>query len=1115
MKSIPISIVFWCAFKLQNNKIRGMNTLMFMIIYYLLPIVLSRPVRQPILGDQQKLSSQRNFVFHTPKSSTGTEKGILNYAVEMTDNVHNLDGSMFIDSIDCSKENMLKIVTTSKTIENWKEDDLISGSSMWGCENLNRRVKSLDLQYEENGYFGYIMKTSNADIKEYFTKARVRYSSGDDDEEVQIHPPVEHHNTTQNPGNNQLIQSTWSDSQENEFKFLKGTRKSEDYIEEAEPLIGNVFYRGDKITVKFKTFAKCQNTDLSIRWKIKKHISLKQDEAIMFFTSTVSKEHNDGSVIAEEMVLDSTELAEYAYISMSVTCMGTEYKYYLSKYFSYNVIPEIIVTSPSVGKAYQLQDTITFEWEYTNEMIQKYPTITLIVFECGKVSCNKVTSKKYLNEEVQTKLKQFTWQIDKNIVKDTDLVLQIDYNCNFAFSSWCEYAISPMFQVLSPTSSADQVTITDPEVGNLYQSGEQLCVHWTYEENMEDELVIIELKKDVFGLDPTYYQGYTNLHSKVGCFEIPPVSGSSDFYTQMRFKCGLFFCKLAVGNYITINQERKIRFEHGSAKSPYKSIDITFGVDKPISDKFYISVKQKYPNFLVVQPPIVLQTFYGPDYVPGQRYNTTLVFKKESPFKLFVSIQYDCLIGKFMCKTERSRYFSIETTSSGGWNDPNDPSGFRKKIPLFDLSCRNVAKSTNPIGVALKKLCSQSTQYIALDAGIKTTCENCYAIAKFKLKNFEFDLSFAGVSRMSADIVMDTTLSFNTVNQFNIKLRSSQQIPIFDLKELGIPSFQLQIGSYLLSIGPILSANYVYNFDFSIFAKLLTKYTVNYQFKLNYNNFAKNPLIYEIVKKETKGEIGYEGGAALNVDFGLKLQVGVGIGVGSLNLDVYTWANNTLTMKYPPFQPSADYLVEGRKVPHYLNYDLDFTMNVIPWYKFPWAGSKRRDYTFVTYEYNLLRKGFLEAGTQSKERIVVISVENDYFTKNVELAQLHSFDEINSLLHDFSLNSTIVFPEDKKLVSFSKEEQTPYSKVEILISDVKIQDELLYKLKKYILFGEVPSGVTLSEEYTFLNILSKSTLKTNKIDGCKMTDLKDEKCRECNEGYVMKDWKCFPFNTIE
>ncbi|ELP90920.1 hypothetical protein EIN_361330 [Entamoeba invadens IP1] len=1104
----------------------------------------------------------------------------------MVEGVHNFDDEMSVDSIDCNEMNTLKIVATSKDIEKWEEGDLLSGSQMWGCENLNRRIEKISLQYEEEGNFGFVVKTSFADMKEYFKRAKVVYKANSEISEVRdssqktneqpketiknevkkteekndkttfkleddnFHPSgsvetqvkfidtsllssdgaPQNANVGSNGARKYLKETYWTAQQEREYQFMMHNKTSSNpkystskgvpkYIQEVSSNVGSSYYRGDWLTVKFKTFEKCLDTDVLIHFIIRRSNRF-FDDNVLHAALGLSKYQNDGRVLNTKIYLGSAEVIKKAYISMEVKCNNVFYTYYLSEFFTYNYSPQLVVTSPLSGQIFRSNETVNVMWEASDDFIKNYPIINLRVFECGSVFCTKTITQNFINLKVESKFKKFSFKADDYIFRDANMILQLDYNCNFAFYSWCDFAQSPVFSVMSDATNKDQVVMTEPEIGLNLISGNTLCVGWDFQEKLEDQTVTIELKKDVWGLDPSYYTGTIDLYAKGGCFTIPDVAGSTEFYTQLKYNCGVFFCKTIVSNYFAINSERKIKFESFYHDIMKKKYYITFAMQKLVTGKFSVLVKQKYPNFLLVQPELVGGQFYGPEYVVGQRYNVTFETEDQSFFKLYVLIKYDCSFGKFYCKNERSKLYSSELVYRAAWNDPTVEDKYQVSKTFVDFNCKNTVGYSDPLSIVIQELCKLSNKVFAVTAGFKITCEDCFVIAEYKLKDFEFDISFSGISKFTAEVDVDTKIGFNTISKFWVSLRRYQELQIFDLKQIGLPSFQFQIGSYTMSIGPLLNVYFVFDFDLTLLAQMSTNYTVNYVFSLSINSLARNPVIYNFVEKSRSSAFNILGSATFKAALGFKVNIGLGLGIESFNLDIYCWANNSLTLQVPPFIASNEYLVDNKKVDHFVNYDFDFTLNIMTWFKFLWISTDKMDISSNSFNYKFMTLGFFPTNI-GMEKIMVFYTEKEFSKDKNEFLELLVFNEMNDLLSDLSNATDKFYKRSQMKISYKKEDflrgNETYEKFYIYFTDCEVGEDLLYLFKKYILFGSVPENAHLTGEYPLSNLFAQSVIKSNSKDGCKMTDLLDENCRECFDDFVMSLGNCYyqPISGIE
>ena len=122
---------------------------------------------------------QRRFV------SSDFRKGIneveeITYDITFVENYHSLDHDSTIEDVKCTKDTIT--IYTNKPIHSWKQGDVFTGNSQWGCEEgISRKVKSFTYVKQENNNWIYEISTSNAEMEDIFVSASIEFKLPDEE----------------------------------------------------------------------------------------------------------------------------------------------------------------------------------------------------------------------------------------------------------------------------------------------------------------------------------------------------------------------------------------------------------------------------------------------------------------------------------------------------------------------------------------------------------------------------------------------------------------------------------------------------------------------------------------------------------------------------------------------------------------------------------------------------------------------------------------------------------------------------------------------------------------------------------------------------------------------
>ncbi|EDS88812.1 hypothetical protein CL6EHI_183780 [Entamoeba histolytica] len=147
------------------------------LLFITILVVYSRPIKPPHLGDGF-IQRGNHYEYGTNNKLKGDNgETELQYSVDIKPNVHSFDFDESIESVECQGDDLI-VSTNNKYIETWSNNSLVTGSNeMWKSScTLNRRILNIELMYEKDGLYYYLLRTEKVSFNEYFNEAKLIYN---------------------------------------------------------------------------------------------------------------------------------------------------------------------------------------------------------------------------------------------------------------------------------------------------------------------------------------------------------------------------------------------------------------------------------------------------------------------------------------------------------------------------------------------------------------------------------------------------------------------------------------------------------------------------------------------------------------------------------------------------------------------------------------------------------------------------------------------------------------------------------------------------------------------------------------------------------------------------
>ena len=846
-------------FKNQKKKIISnfnYNQKMFICLFLLFTLCSSRPQRPPIQeGEVRNYKNQKRFSYNSNENKNNNLKGSskktfeYKYDIEMKDGFHSLDEEEYIENVDCY-DDYLEIYSTSKEPLMWNEGDTLSGSEMWNCSgSITRKIDYIDYEGVVDNYqdeksqklHKFYVKTQNASFSDFFVNEN--FISMEDMIKME-----------QNKQQKQLNEIERYEVEEDNFK--ESTLKGGVNCEVLKPQSGDMIDSDCEIPVEINIKG-CTNSDCS---------QMKIDVYLMEYHKTSSnkqlKYHND--------LFECDQSGSCSYYAMieSPQVKGDFIDNIYMKIIIKNKLGNVILKENKIKLKvnYQFINFINPRSEENVPLDQEYR----ICWEAPKRVKAPVTVKVYQNDKTKKKgsfvldeedlkngCKNVTF-IDSNYQNGKNFYLKATINKHESKSE--EFILGKKenkygFEILNPTST------------NLYQSDQIMRIQWN-PGNYANKIAIKLKRKRSFIHDDKVFEK-NDIDSNKKHFEIRIDSNwkTGDYYVQIKYDCALsnkYFCSNIYSQKFSVNKIQKFGDVKTKVNTTEKSITVEYKTVQNVG-KHYVTIKQHFPSispFDFELSGIKKQVYSIKKHQPNI---ASFYYSSGSIFKSYVEFSYNCFIDKLFCDVEKYDIDDeIPYTRNLGFNYDFKSNGVTKsKIDFFNFTCTNqdgiyhdninsVIKSPRKI---MEKFCNLYPEDVSFNFELSTICENCYIKVPVSMKNFNLEVDFHSVKRLSFEIETGLHYHLKLISTFKGEFdwEFDQAIPNPEY----VPSepISLSIGPVSFSIGPYAGFVFKTEIKADIMFQIISTYSKHHIVVLKFDSTKDHRCSIKLSKTEDEDEL--------------------------------------------------------------------------------------------------------------------------------------------------------------------------------------------------------------------------------------------------------------------
>lgn len=307
-----------------------------------------------------------------------------------------------------------------------------------------------------------------------------------------------------------------------------------------------------------------------------------------------------------------------------------------------------------------------------------------------------------------------------------------------------------MFTIKGITEG-DRVDIIEPTGQRYYEKKETISVIWNYRRDIKYNFddVDVYIYRDQWGFDPVIFKKEKVPVSKGMLDIILPSDTSSSTEYYVIIQCGSRKAKSPNFGYGVTKKFNVNTHKLGSdSKGNYFIIDYS---SIEAMNNYFISIKEDWPNVAVYDPEFgITQQTDKLSIYPGQHLTQKFYFEKGSPFRIFLTFHYSCLLGDYLCRNERSVYYDIPYSRIDGYNIDTNGETKQMEIELFNHNCGNTKSAFDGIGKFVRKLCDASnyTEY-----EVSSVCTNCFVKNEIQVSNLVLELDMFSVRQASVKIL--------------------------------------------------------------------------------------------------------------------------------------------------------------------------------------------------------------------------------------------------------------------------------------------------------------------------------------------------------------------------
>ena len=979
----------------------------------------ARPAKRHVLGDNFIRDGEK-FIFNNDVSmkkgqlfDEDEDESKLMYSVEVKENVHSFDDDMSIESINCYDDYFI-ISTNDKSIENWAEGSLVTGSPlMWGCSSsMNKKVSKIIFLYEDD-YYHYKLETKTAYLDEYFKSAKVLFYPTIKSQTNDVLNPQNLKNSNNsyhiknNTFSNVIYKRVYDD---NEVGSIVAPMTQIAYPIDSKPKIERLKKASSNpftILSPSSLASVAGNEQFCVQFSLKKKSTLTVPitltvKKVKLISNTEVGTYDCGSKTFKKGEIESCCFK----INPNIYEDNEEYKIYFNSGDDYNTIEQksfgfvvepyqpLVITSPVSGQVFDMEKTKQFEveWDFTKF---DYKTVKMKLMR-GRVGIDETVVTQTI-KDINSKRDVLKIQSTTNLLSSTKYYIRFEYHCwDLYFYEWCSHVESDTFSYINSTQTGG-IVITAPSLGKSYKTGDNIIITWENGVYDENEDLTISLKKDSGLFHGPFSSITAKGKDKKVTIPVPDLSDDTRYFIEMEYGSGIMKT-YAYSDYFSINHEQVIEFKDDDIQynSETKQLKISFRTTKyePLDENYFITINKDLPMFLRYDPSDKTINIYDmeeEDKDTYYEYSITLNnYDGQTFLWKYVTFNYNCFISTYLCEHEYSRRFSVPINDIRGWNyDPKENKIINENMKIYSASCeKNCSSLEDKVkNAVLCKICDKK-----IDTTLDIDCKNCHIKTENGFGEFEFEMGPKGIGKAVFHVYGKLYTYFEFITKFSGKFSYDYQLDLFTYPIIGTP--EINLGMVKLQFGSDIYAGIRIGFELDGDIVLRSGFEKEYQyyFDVTYPPTSMKPdeIGNEYAKmfiEETKVEKIFDVEAKIAAKLTFAPTIGIRASIEIVEIDgrFEFPLDNTLTFSYPAFPANPDasnsaLYADGMNVPHYLEYDLDFKIilqfsygiNLLVWSK---EGTK----PFELFKVKLVKLGLVTLNDAKKLAQIPMKLVEDVF----------------------------------------------------------------------------------------------------------------------------------------
>ncbi|EDR22409.1 hypothetical protein EDI_039090 [Entamoeba dispar SAW760] len=689
-------------------------SLLFMIIF----VVYSRPIKPPSLGDGFiKVDNHYEFGINNHLKGNNGETE-LQYSADIKPNVHSFDFDESIESVECQGDDLI-VSTNNKYIETWGDNSLVTGSNeMWKTScSLNRRVLDIELIYEKEGLYYYLLTTEKASFNEYFNQLKVIYTPNNNDiynkenktkgfrnvifkEEINVDPSTV--KITSIP--TEILQPS-------DYIETKGSSKILPFSIEAPVGTVNVA-RDDEYCISYRLLKGNEDIQGEIIFDVYPNnkatkgswITKVINFVINLFEKVKSYPVKDTKYSSDEVYTHCIEIDKsYKEDKSYLVKMKMEgYEEVEGPMFYVEKDEPLFIITPVEGEFIDYTKTkeILVQWEYTSKF--KYSNNVKMQLKKSRLGYDQSVGKSQRINNFNKKEQKFILNDKMNIKSGSAYYIELRYHCWKVpiIGDWCSTKRSNIFTI-SNGEVKGEIEIKTPILGQTFKTGEEIVVTWDYSGDKSNIELNVKLKRN--RLSSIYNMKKVKASDKQVKLPVPKAKDNTNYFIEIEYLNG-DKKQYSYSDFFCINHEKMIEFDDIKYDNDNKQLSFKIKTLKHQKlDKSYITIEQDFPILLWNNKPLNNKRYDIKSMkITNQKdyYEYSIViddFTDNSMFYVYLRYNYKCKIGAYRCHSEYSKKFSIPYNKNIGWNIEEDGSVEEKQKDIMNLDCSTCSTTNNTL----------------------------------------------------------------------------------------------------------------------------------------------------------------------------------------------------------------------------------------------------------------------------------------------------------------------------------------------------------------------------------------------------------------------------------